>query len=92
MLGHQGDPGCWASEGTRRARPSTGREVLGLRPSMGLERRASVGPVKQGKSGEAPLAAPTKGKEREGVVRARCTPRPLEGKAKGKEREIEREG
>ena len=40
----------------------------------------------------APLAQPTKGMEREGVVRGRWAPRPMEGKAKGKEREGEREG
>ena len=33
-----------------------------------------------------------KGMEREGVVRGRWAPRPMEGKAKGKEREVEREG
>ena len=37
----------------------------------------------------APLAQPTKGKKREGVVRGRWTPRPMEGKAKGKEKEVE---
>ena len=33
----------------------------------------------------APLAQPTNGKEQEGVVRGRWTPRPMGGKAKGKE-------
>ena len=35
---------------------------------------------------------PTKGMEREGVVRGRWAPRPMEGEAQGKEREVEREG
>ena len=35
---------------------------------------------------------PTKGMEREGVVRGRWAPRPMEGKAKGREREGERDG
>ena len=59
------------------------------------EGRSRYGAVKPGKSG-APLtqllAQPTKGKEREGVVSGRWAPRPMEGKAKGREREAEREG
>ena len=38
------------------------------------------------------LAQPTKGLEREGVVRGPWAPRPMEGKAKVRETEIEREG
>ena len=49
----------------------------GRPPPLPLSLRASPG---------APMAQPTKGMGREGVVRGRWAPRPTEGKAKGKER------
>ena len=57
---------------------------------MASKENVNLMTVKQGKG--APLAQPTKGKDREGMVRVRWAPRPMEGTAKGKEREVEREG